>query len=234
MAGPDSAAKGSGMIRVFLVDDHELVRRGIADVIEREADLEVVGEASNVRSAPARVNATSPDVVLLDVRLPDGSGVDLCRRIRSEHPDLPCLMLTAFANEATEQAALLAGAQGWLLKDIHGAGLVSAIRRVTAGEQLISADLRRRTQERLMREERERDEQEDDVPLTPREKQLLALITEGLTNRQIGERLQLAEKTVKNYVSGLLDKLGVERRTQAAIYGLTQRPPATSAPGSGT
>jgi len=204
------------MTRVFLLDDHELVRRGIADVIEREADLTIVGEAGTVRDAVARVDATSPDVVVLDVRLPDGSGVDACREIRSRHPGLPCIMLTAFDDEAAQQAAVLAGAQGWLLKDIRGAGLVTAIRRVAAGAQLIDVSIARRARERLLEREHQ-----DEVRLTLRESQILGLITEGLTNRQIGERLDLAEKTVKNYVSGLLDKIGAERRTQAAVYGLT-------------
>ncbi len=206
------------MIRVFLVDDHEIVRRGIADVIEREGDMTVVGEAGTVRSAVPRVHATNPDVVVLDVRLPDGTGVDACREIRAEHPEVPCLMLTAFEDEETEEAALLAGAQGWLLKDIRGTGLVTAIRRVVAGEQLIREDLRRRVRDRLLHEAHAT--AGADVPLTLREQQILKLIAEGLTNRQIGDRLQLAEKTVKNYVSGLLDKLGLERRTQAAVYGM--------------
>jgi two-component system response regulator DevR len=205
------------MTRVFLLDDHELVRRGIADVIEREADLEVVGEAGTVRDAVARVDATRPDVVVLDVRLPDGSGVDACRRIRSRHPDLPCLMLTAFDDDSALEAAVLAGAQGWLLKDIRGAGLVDAIRRVAAGGQLMDREVVRRARARILVPEAPADEPR----LTLREGQILALITEGLTNRQIGERLGLAEKTVKNYVSGLLEKIGVERRTQAAVYGMT-------------
>jgi two-component system response regulator DevR len=206
------------MTRVFLLDDHELVRRGISDVIEREDDLTVVGEAGTVRDAVARVDAIRPDVAVLDVRLPDGSGVDACRAIRSAHPDLPCIMLTAFDDEGALEAAVLAGAQGWLLKDIRGAGLVDAIRRVAAGADLMDRDVVRRTRERLMAVAAE---PVDDVRLTLREGQVLALITEGLTNRQIGERLGLAEKTVKNYVSGLLDKIGVERRTQAAVYGMT-------------
>ncbi|MDQ0743270.1 two-component system response regulator DevR [Clavibacter sp. B3I6] len=206
------------MTRVFLLDDHELVRRGIADVIERADDLTVVGEAGTVRDAVARVDALRPDVAVLDVRLPDGSGVDACRAIRSGHPDLPCIMLTAFDDETALEAAVLAGAQGWLLKDIRGAGLVEAIRRVAAGADLMDRDVVRRARERLMAVAAEPG---DDVRLTLREGQVLALITEGLTNRQIGERLGLAEKTVKNYVSGLLDKIGVERRTQAAVYGLT-------------
>jgi two-component system response regulator DevR len=210
------------MIRVFLVDDHELVRRGIADVIEREDDMTVIGEAGTVRSAIARVHATHPDVVVLDVRLPDGTGVDACREIRSRHPDVPCLILTAFEDEATQEAAVLAGAQGWLLKDIRGAGLVTALRRVATGGSILRDDLRRRARERLLAAEPAREE----VELTLRERQILALITDGMTNRQIGERLQLAEKTVKNYVSGLLDKLGLERRTQAAVYGMKRRPEA--------
>jgi two-component system response regulator DevR len=206
------------MRRVFLLDDHELVRRGIADVIERADDLTVVGEAGTVRDAVARVDALRPDVAVLDVRLPDGSGVDACRAIRSGHPDLPCIMLTAFDDETALEAAVLAGAQGWLLKDIRGAGLVEAIRRVAAGADLMDRDVVRRARARLMAVAAE---PVDDVRLTLREGQVLALITEGLTNRQIGERLGLAEKTVKNYVSGLLDKIGVERRTQAAVYGMT-------------
>jgi two-component system response regulator DevR len=213
------------MTRVFLLDDHELVRRGISDVIEREDDLTVVGEAGTVRDAVARVDAIRPDVAVLDVRLPDGSGVDACRAIRSAHPDLPCIMLTAFDDEGALEAAVLAGAQGWLLKDIRGAGLVDAIRRVAAGADLMDRDVVRRTRERLMAVAAE---PVDDVRLTLREGQVLALITEGLTNRQIGERLGLAEKTVKNYVSGLLDADLVERRTQAAVYGMThpRRPQA--------
>ncbi|OUE20920.1 Transcriptional regulatory protein DevR (DosR) [Clavibacter michiganensis] len=205
------------MTRVFLLDDHELVRRGIADVIERAADLEVVGEAGTVRDAVARVEATRPDVVVLDVRLPDGSGVDACRRIRSRHPDLPCLMLTAFDDDSALEAAVLAGAQGWLLKDIRGAGLVDAIRRVAAGGQLMDREVVRRARARILAPATPAGEPR----LTLREGQILTLITEGLTNRQIGERLGLAEKTVKNYVSGLLEKIGVERRTQAAVYGMT-------------
>ncbi|KQM16312.1 LuxR family transcriptional regulator [Plantibacter sp. Leaf171] len=204
------------MIRVFLLDDHELVRRGITDVIEREPDLTVVGEAGTVHDAISRVDATTPDVVVLDVRLPDGSGVDACRDIRSAHPDLPCIMLTAFDDDDAQQAAVLAGAQGWLLKDIRGAGLVSAIRQVSAGAQLMDAELVLRARRRLLDHPAT-----DEARLTLRESQVLSRITEGMTNRQIGVDLGLAEKTVKNYVSGLLGKIGVERRTQAAVYGLT-------------
>ncbi|GAA1419728.1 response regulator transcription factor [Agrococcus citreus] len=205
------------MIRVFLVDDHELVRRGVADVLEREAGLTVVGEAGSVRDAIARVDATRPDIVVLDMRLPDGTGVDACREIRSRHPELPCIILTAFDDDAALDSAVLAGASGWLLKDIRGAGLVDAIRGAAAGRQLIAAELRRRAGQRLM--QRQATARDGHVELTLRERQILDLIAEGMTNRQIGDRLGLAEKTVKNYVSGLLDKLGFERRTQAAVYG---------------
>jgi DNA-binding NarL/FixJ family response regulator len=178
-----------------------------------------------VRSAIARVHATVPDVVVLDVRLPDGTGIDACREIRSQHPTIPCLILTAFEDQASQEAAILAGAQGWLLKDIRGAGLVTALRRVANGEQLIREDLRRQALSRLPLPVAAGHEE---VELTLRERQILALIADGMTNRQIGEKLQLAEKTVKNYVSGLLDKLGLERRTQAAVYGMRRRGPEST------
>jgi two-component system, NarL family, response regulator DevR len=211
------------VIKIFLVDDHELVRRGVADVLERETGLTVVGEAATVRDAIARVDATRPDIVVLDMRLPDGTGVDACREIRSRHPELPCIMLTAFDDDAALDAAVLAGASGWLLKDIRGTGLVDAVRRAASGRQLIAAELRRRAGARLM--QRQSVVRDGLVELTLRERQILDLIAEGMTNRQIGDRLGLAEKTVKNYVSGLLDKLGFERRTQAAVYGATHHRP---------
>ena len=203
------------MIRVFLVDDHEIVRRGIAELLDRESDLEVVGESGSVKSTLGRVAATLPDVVVLDVRLPDGSGVDLCRAIRSEHPDIACIMLTAYDDDDASYAAVLAGAAGYVLKDIRGQNLVDGIRRVAGGETLISTAVRDRVVAVLSRPE----PLVAGAPaLTLREGQVLQLIADGMTNRQIGERLELAEKTVKNYVSGLLAKLGVERRTQAAVY----------------
>lgn len=209
------------MTRVFLVDDHEIVRRGIAELIERESDLEVVGEAGTVRDALGRVGATRPDVVVLDVRLPDGSGIDLCRAIRSAHPDLPCLMLTAYDDDEASISAVLAGAAGYVLKDIRGQNLVAAIRRVAAGGSLISAAVNERVRAGLGAPATSGG---DDAPdLTLRERQVLELIADGLTNRQIGERLGLAEKTVKNYVSELLAKLGMERRTQAAVYAAGRR-----------
>ncbi|CAN5469702.1 response regulator transcription factor [soil metagenome] len=207
------------MTRVFLVDDHEIVRRGVADLIDAERDLEVVGEAGAVAPALGRVGATRPDVVVLDVRLPDGSGIDLCRAILSKYPDMRCIMLTAYDDDEASFSAVLAGASGYVLKDIRGQNLVESIRRVARGESLIRKGIGARVVQTLS------------VPaagstapdLTLRERQVLELIVDGLTNRQIGERLDLAEKTVKNYVSGLLAKLGMVRRTQAAVYGATRR-----------
>jgi two-component system response regulator DevR len=215
MDGADSGA-GRTVIRVFLVDDHEIVRRGVADVINAEADLEVVGEASTARQALGRIAATLPDVAVLDVRLPDGSGIDLCRAIRSAHPGVYCLMLTAYDDDEASYTAVLAGASGYVLKDIKGQNLLESIRKVAAGRSLIDSSVTRRVVESVST-------MTPDVELSLREKQVLDLIAEGLTNRQIGERLELAEKTVKNYVSGLLSKLGMERRTQAAVYGAQHR-----------
>jgi len=201
------------MIRVFLVDDHEIVRRGVADLINAESDLEVVGEAGTARQALGRVAATLPDVAVLDVRLPDGSGIDLCRDIRSAYPDIHCLMLTAYDDDEASYTAVLAGAAGYVLKDIKGQGLLESIRKVAAGKILIDRAVTRRVVESAS------SARGAEVELSVRERQVLELIAEGMTNRQIGETLELAEKTVKNYVSGLLAKLGMERRTQAAVYG---------------
>ena len=201
------------MTRVFLVDDHEIVRRGVAELINAERDLEVVGEASTVRQALGRIAATSPDVAVLDVRLPDGSGIDLCRDIRSAHPEVHCLMLTAYDDDEASYTAVLAGAAGYVLKDIQGQGLIEGIRKVASGRSLLHRSVPRRVVERASAS------MAPGAELSLRERQVLALIADGLTNRQIGEHLELAEKTVKNYVSGLLSKLGMERRTQAAVYG---------------
>ena len=201
------------MIRVFLVDDHEVVRRGIADMINAEPDLEVVGEAATARQAVARVAATVPDVAVLDVRLPDGSGIDVCRTIRSANPEVQCLMLTAYDDDEASYSAVLAGAAGYVLKDIRGQHLVESIRRVARGESLVQKAVTRKVVTELTGTA-------SDSPasnLTTRERQVLELIAEGLTNRQIGDQLDLAEKTVKNYVSNILSKLGLERRTQAAV-----------------
>lgn len=201
------------MIRVFLVDDHEIVRRGVAELINAEVDLEVIGEAGTARQAIGRIAATIPDVAVLDVRLPDGSGIDLCRDIRSAHPEVHCLMLTAYDDDEASYTAVLAGAAGYVLKDIKGQGLLESIRQVASGRTLMHRAVTRRVVEAVTVE------RSPAVELSLRERQVLELIAEGLTNRQIGEALQLAEKTVKNYVSGLLAKLGMERRTQAAVYG---------------
>jgi len=208
------------MTRVFLVDDHEIVRRGIAELIDAERDLEVVGEADSVGRAPARIAATAPDVVVLDVRLPDGSGVDLCRMIKSEHPEMRCIMLTAYDDDEASTSAVLAGADGYVLKDIRGQNLLEGIRRVARGESLLPKGLGARVVASIATPTTSA---EDEPELTLRERQVLELIADGLTNRQIGEKLDLAEKTVKNYVSGLLAKLGMERRTQAAVYGAEHR-----------
>jgi two-component system response regulator DevR len=201
------------MKRVFLVDDHEIVRRGVADLINAEPDLEVVGEASTVRQALGRIAATRPDIAVLDVRLPDGSGIDLCRDIRSAHPEVQCLMLTAYDDDEASYTAVLAGAAGYVLKDIRGTGLLDSIRKVAAGQILVDPTVSKRVVTVAV------ESRAADSELSLRERQVLELIAEGLTNRQIAERLELAEKTVKNYVSGLLAKLGMERRTQAAVYG---------------
>jgi two-component system response regulator DevR len=208
------------MISVFLVDDHELVRRGIAGLLEAEPDIEVVGEASTAAQARARILATKPDVALLDVRLPDGSGIDVCRDIRSANPDIQCLILTAYDDDEAIYAAVIAGAAGYVLKDIRGAGLVESVRKVAAGNTLLDPALTARVVER-MRGVARGDARLDS--LSAREKQIMSLIADGLTNREIGLRLSLAEKTVKNYVSGLLSKLGLQRRTQAAVLHLETR-----------
>jgi DNA-binding NarL/FixJ family response regulator len=202
------------MTRVFLVDDHEIVREGIAAVINAQPDLEVVGEASNARQARARVDATLPDVVVLDVRLPDGSGIDVCRDIRSAHPGVHVLILTAYDDDEASYAAVLAGAAGYVLKDIRGQKLIESIRIVATGKSLVDPAVSRKVFSSL-----EQTAAATAPNLTLRERQVLDLIAAGMTNRQIGEKLELAEKTVKNYVSSLLDKLGMQRRTQAAVFG---------------
>jgi two-component system response regulator DevR len=207
------------MTRVFLVDDHEIVRRGIAELVDAEADLEVVGEAGDVRQALARIAATRPEVAVLDVRLPDGNGIDLCREIRSRHPEIACLILTAYDDDEAVRSAVLAGAAGYVVKDIRGQALVEDIRRVAAGKRLLPAAAGRRVVEQLV----SAPAAAADPGLSLRERQVLEFIADGLTNRQIAQRLELAEKTVKNYVSGLLAKLGLESRTQAAVYRVTRR-----------
>jgi DNA-binding NarL/FixJ family response regulator len=207
-------------IRVFLVDDHEIVRRGIADLLDAESDLEVVGEAGTAAQARGRIAATRPDVAVLDVRLPDGSGIDVCRELRSSQPDVRCLILTAYDDDDALRAAVIAGASGYVLKDIRASRLIESVRLAHAGKNLIDPAISRRVVDQL-KSTSAPDPLLDDLSL--RERQILALIADGLTNRQIGEHLGLAEKTVKNYVSSLLSKLGLERRTQAAILHLEHR-----------
>ena len=202
-------------ITVFLVDDHEIVRRGITDLLNREPDLEVVGEAGTVKSARGRIAALHPDVAVLDVYLPDGSGIDLCRDVRSANPSIKCLILTAYDDNEASYAAVLAGASGYVLKDIQGKGLVDGIRRVARGDSLMGHAVTRSVVSRLSAPV----EASPDLDLTLRERQVLRLIATGMTNREIGIELGLAEKTVKNYVSGLFAKLGVARRAQAAVVG---------------
>ncbi len=207
-------------IRVFLLDDHELVRRGLTDLLGSTEDLEVVGEAGTAAEALRRIPAARPDVALLDARLPDGSGIDVCREIRSTHPAVRCLVLTSYDDDEALFSAVMAGAAGYLLKQIRGSSLVDGIRQVAAGQSLLDPAVTDKLMERLRHPV-----QEDPLvhSLTAREREILELIAEGLTNRQIGERLFLAEKTVKNYVSNLLAKLGMQRRTQAAVFGSTLR-----------
>ncbi|MFJ5228933.1 response regulator [Kitasatospora sp. NPDC088391] len=208
-------SEASAPIRVFLLDDHEVVRRGVHDLLDSEPDLEVVGEAGTVEQALARVPALRPDVAVLDMRLPDGDGVTVCRELRSRMPGLACLMLTSFDDEEALLDSIMAGAAGYVLKQISGTDLVTAIRTVAAGQSMLDSGAATRLMARLRGES---PAPAAGVPqLTDREREILALIGEGLTNRQIGERVFLAEKTVKNHISRLLAKLGVERRVQAAV-----------------
>ncbi|MFF1681533.1 MULTISPECIES: response regulator transcription factor [unclassified Streptomyces] len=204
-------------IRVFLLDDHEVVRRGVHDLLDDQPDITVVGEAATAEQALVRATALRPQVAVLDVRLPDGNGVDVCRELRSRMPDLACLMLTSFDDEEALLDAIMAGASGYVLKQIQGSDLVSAVRTVAAGQSLLDASATTRLMARLRGAEEKKSEPEALPGLTDREREILALIGEGLTNRQIGQRLFLAEKTVKNHISRLLAKLGVERRIQAAV-----------------
>jgi DNA-binding NarL/FixJ family response regulator len=213
-------AEPTGTVRVFLLDDHEVVRRGVADLLEAEPDLTVVGEAATAAEALARVPAVRPDVAVLDVRLPDGDGVTVCRELRSQLPDLRCLMLTSFADDDALFDAIMAGASGYVLKQIRGTDLVGAVRTVASGQSLLDP----RTTAAVLERMRTAAERKGPVAeLSEQERTVLALIGEGLTNREIGERMFLAEKTVKNYVSHLLAKLGMQRRTQAAILATELR-----------
>ncbi|MEJ8636184.1 MULTISPECIES: response regulator transcription factor [Streptomyces] len=206
-----------GKITVFLLDDHEVVRRGVHELLSGEEDIEVVGEAGTAADALVRIPATSPDVAVLDVRLPDGSGVEVCREVRSANEHIKCLMLTSFSDDEALFDAIMAGASGYVLKAIRGNELLTAVRDVAAGRSLLDPVATARVLERLRGGNSPKSD-EKLAALTEQERRILDLIGEGLTNRVIGERLHLAEKTIKNYVSSLLSKLGMERRSQAAAY----------------
>jgi DNA-binding NarL/FixJ family response regulator len=202
-------------IGVFLLDDHEVVRAGLRSLLEAEDDFVVVGEASTVAEALARIPPTRPQVAILDVRLPDGSGIEVCREIRSSSPEIACVMLTSYADDEALFAAIMAGAAGYVLKQVGASNLVDDIRRVADGHSLLDPALTERVLEKLRHRP---DEDPLMASLTPQERRILDLVADGQTNRQIAGTLYLAEKTVKNYVSNLLAKLGMERRTQAASY----------------
>ena len=213
-------------MRILLVDDHEIVRQGIRALVETVEDFEVVGEAGTVEEAVKRVGLDSPDVVVLDVRLPDGSGVEACRDIRSRLPDVKVLMLTSFADEEALMSAIMAGASGFVLKKVNSSELLGAIRKVGEGESLLDTTMTEQLFRRL------RDGKSEDpvlARLTDRERSILDLVAEGKTNRQIAEEMFLAEKTVKNYVSNLLSKMGMSRRTEAATYLTKQQTRSTDA-----
>ncbi|MCW2810102.1 MAG: response regulator transcription factor [Friedmanniella sp.] len=205
-------------VRVFVLDDHEIVRRGLVNLLSGAEGLEVVGEASTAAEALHRIPAVLPDVALLDVMLPDGSGIDVCREIRSRFPQVSCLMLTSYDDDEALFAAVMAGAAGYLTKQIRGAQLVPSIREVAAGGSLLDPALTRRLLDRIRTAAEPAPLDPMLAQLTDREREILELIADGRTNRQIGERLYLAEKTIKNAVSTIFDKLGLQRRTQAAVY----------------
>jgi len=208
---------GNGRITVFLLDDHEVVRRGVRNILDTEDDLEVIGEAGTMASALSRMAPLAPDVAVLDVRLPDGDGVSVCREIRSTLPATACLMLTSYGDDQALLGAIMAGAAGYVLKETCGSDLVSAVRAVAAGQSTLDSYAAQRVMARL----RERMATVDPLSaLSDQEKRVLDLVAEGLTNRQIAERMFLAEKTAKNYVSSVLTKLGLQRRSQAAAFAV--------------
>ena len=210
---------------VFLLDDHEIVRRGVRELLETAGGIDVIGEAGSAAEAPGRVHALDPDVAVLDVRLPDGDGVEVCREIRSLHPRTACLMLTSFADDDALFQAIMAGADGFVLKQVRGNDLVDAVRRVATGQSLLDPAVTARVLDRLRKGP---EEDERIARLTTQERHILELMAEGLTNRVIGERLYLAEKTVKNYVTNVLSKMQMSRRTEAAVYAARHldRPPS--------
>ncbi len=202
------------MIRVFLLDDHEVVRRGLAELLQNEGDIEVVGESGSAPEAARRIPALRPDVAILDARLPDGNGIDVCRDVRAVDPGIKGLILTSYEDDEALFAAIMAGASGYVLKQIRGTDLVDAVRRVAAGQSLLDPAVTARVLERIrtgIEEPREL------KLLTEQERRILEYVAEGLTNREIAAKMFLADKTVKNYVSSVLAKLGLERRTQAAV-----------------
>ena len=227
----DQGAAPQSPIRVFLLDDHEVVRRGVRDLLNAEPGMEVVGEAGTAEQALVRGPAVRPDVAVLDVRLSDGDGITVCRELRSRMPGLACLMLTSFDDDDALLDAIMAGAAGYVLKEIKGSDLVAAVRTVAAGQSMLDPATTARLMSSL------RGEQAPAAPpsvldtLTDREREILVLVGEGLTNAQIGKRLYLSEKTVKNNISRLLAKLGVERRVQAAVLATQVPPPPPERPG---
>ncbi len=204
------------MLNVYLVDDHEVVRRGVRELLENEEDITVIGEAGTQETALAEIPGLHPDVVLLDVRLPDGDGIEICREIRSSSPDIACLMLTSFADDEAFLGAVIAGAAGYVLKQIRGNDLVASVRRAGRGESLLDPMMVAKARARLGRDL----EDERLRPLSPQERRILELISEGMTNREIAETMFLAEKTVRNYVSNLLLKMGMKHRTEAAVFAV--------------
>ena len=213
------AAPTAHPIRVYLLDDHEIVRRGIRDLLEAEGDIVVVGESGLAQEAARRIPALRPDVAILDGRLPDGSGIDVCREVRSRSPEIAALILTSFDDDDALFSAIMAGAAGYLLKQVGGNALVDAVRRVAAGQSLLDPGVTAKVLERLRSGPREDPAL---AQLTTQERRILDLVGEGMTNRQIAETVHLAEKTVKNYVSSMLTKLGLQSRTQAAIFSTKQ------------
>ncbi len=207
------------VIRVFLLDDHEIVRRGVRELLESTGTMTVVGEAGTAEEAYGRIPATSPDVAVLDVRLPDGNGVEVCREIRSKHPEVRCLMLTSYSDDEALFDAIMAGADGYVLKQIKTSDLVDAVTKIAAGESLLDPTLSAKVLDRLRHGQAEDERLKH---LTDQERRILALLAEGLTNRQIADQMFLAEKTVKNYVSNLLAKMGMSSRTEAAVYAARQ------------
>jgi DNA-binding NarL/FixJ family response regulator len=215
-------------IRVFLLDDHEVVRRGLTDLLDAEPDISVVGDAGSVEHALVRGPALRPDVAVLDVRLPDGDGISVCRELRSQMPELACLMLTSFDDEEALLDAIMAGASGYVLKQIKGSDLVAAVRTVASGQSMLDPTTTARLMRSLRADPTEAPALAPELAgLSPRERDILTLIGDGLTNREIGKKLYLSEKTVKNHISRLLAKLGVQRRVQAAVLASQLEHPDT-------